>query len=221
MRYYINLCLGISLIAAHTGGCASDMKASTKLEDIDHYSTCKAIRGYLADSSADKIVKVNPNPTSRTLGIIREPIRRGDEVWAPGFDIVGSENGWLKVQDAGDDPVLTGLPSRAMFSGVGWIEGTDISLDIQASQGFLRPDKSSAIIVESNDKIPMHGRGRITKVSQCKDGWVRVSWQLFEPSNVKIRPLTLIDAKSSSIEAWFTGVCNIQETSCDGISGDR
>ena len=81
------------------------------------------------------------------------------------FSIVGSDNGWLKVTSVND----SGLPSKKIFSGVGWALASDLAVTElrQYYRVFELPSETSPRIdVSLFDAIlPLEG---------CKDRWVKV-----------------------------------------------
>jgi hypothetical protein len=182
--------------------------------------TCTDISGYLDDPSpSGRAVHARPSSSSRILGRIAPPERdeSGGNGIAAGFDILAGRGGWLLVEGAGDDPVLTGKPARAMYSGRGWIRGEGVRVGLQASQAFARPSHSSALVVEA----PGHGLDAMAGIVACDGAWVLARWSTDPPPSLRYRRSAIVPGGPHMVEGWATGICNIQETSCDGLSGDR
>ena len=182
---------------------------------------CTDIRGYLTDKTPQgRAVHERPDPGSPVLGRVAPPNKDPANVYdvAVGFDIRGSRGGWLLIEGAGDDPVLTEQPPRAMYSGRGWIRAGGVGVNVQTSQAFARPRHSSAILVQSAESSGLDDQ---VEAAACDGHWVLGRWKIRDPSAVRYEPSTVIARDPLTVEAWATGICNIQETSCDGVNGDR
>ena len=182
---------------------------------------CTDIRGYLRDeAAAGRAVHERPDGGSPILGRIAPPNKDPAGIFdvAVGFDIRGSRDGWLLVEGAGDDTVLTEQPPRPMYSGRGWIRAGGVGVSVQASQAFARPSHSSAILLQSPQP---NGLGDPAEVAACDGNWVLGRWKIRDESALRYEDAAVIARDPLTLEAWATGICNIQETSCDGLSGDR
>jgi hypothetical protein len=125
----------------------------------------------------------------------------------------------LLVEGAGDDVALTELPARAMYSGRGWIRSGRVRVGLQTRQAFAGPTHSSPILIEADEPGSL---ADLVEIAACEGGWVLGRWRPSQPSAVlRYDPRAVISRKPLILEAWATGICTIQETSCDGVSGDR
>ena len=159
-------------------------------------------------------------PLRRSLAASCPPWTDGQARFAVSFAISETENGWLRIENAGDDPVLTEQPARPMFGGVGWIRGEGVSVGVQASQGFTRPAHSSPIIVRTG----INELDFVSAIVACDGNWVLARWRTDlhrEYRRYRYRPEAVVSRNPVILQAWVTGICNIQETSCDMPSGDR
>jgi hypothetical protein len=182
---------------------------------------CTDIYGYLDDPApAGRAVHVAPNAASAVLGRIAPPwtdASGNSGPWAVSFRIKATQDGWLQVEGAGDDSELIGAPARPIYSGAGWIRGEGVSVGVQASQGFAAPRHSSAILVRTSHD----GLDYVTAVVACDGNWVLAQWRENEFRRYRFDPRAVVRRKPLVLQAWVTGICNIQETSCDSLSGDR
>lgn len=207
------LALGASCVAASPSSATRDPGGGQR--------SCTDMIGYLRDPSpAGRAVHARPDARSPVLGRIPPPSPATDEVrqFAVGFTIEASRGGWLLVSGAGDDPVLTERPARPIYSGRGWIRGEGVGVGLQASQAFARPSHSSAILVRSEEA---HGLDGLAGIAACDGAWVLGRWPITPTSRIRYEPAAVSSRDPLIVEAWATGICNIQETSCDGLSGDR
>ena len=182
---------------------------------------CIDITGYLYDEApAGRAVHARPEAASPVLGRVAPPDRDPKGVYdvAVGFDILASRDGWLLIEGAADDPALTERAARAMYSGRGWIRSERVSVGLQTRQAFAEPRHSSALLVEAVEPAALDD---LVEIAACDGHWVLARWRPSQPSTMRYEPAAVIAADPLTLEAWATGICNIQETSCDGVSGDR
>lgn len=212
----------VGLLAAALHGCAAapggTVEAGPNAER--GLRRCADIRGYLQDESpAGRAVHRGPDFASPILGRIAPPDRDewdGHDV-AAGFDILTGHRGWLLVEGARDDPALTGKPPRPVYSGRGWIRGEGVRVGLQTSQAFARPSHDSDLVVEA----PGHGLDHMAGIVACDGRWVLARWRLGPPPVLRYSRSAIVAGEPRLVEGWATGICNNQETSCDGVSGDR
>lgn len=84
----------------------------------------------------------------------------------------------------------------------GWILAADIAFTVQATKGYAAPDRASQVIYTGKDWIYPD---QINTLLGCKDDWAHLSFS---------------DAAGEQT-AWLRGVCSGQETTCDGVDGDK
>jgi len=184
---------------------------------------CGDIIAYLNDPSpGGREVHSAPDVRSPVLGRIAPPSPglNGDGL-AVGFRLHEARDGWLLVEGAEDDTVLTESPARPMYSGRGWIRGNGVSVGIQASQGFAEPRFASDMVLQALEPHDLEGVGEMAELVACEGDWVRGRWKIREPGTVRYHASAVVSRQPLVIEAWTTGICNIQETSCDQQPGDR
>ena len=182
---------------------------------------CTDIMGYLDDPAPQgRAVHAAPDPASPVLGRILPPWTDGQARFAVSFAIHETENGWLRIENAGDDPVLIEQAGRPMYGGAGWIRGEGVSVGVQASQGFARPSHASPIIVRTG----INELDFVSAIVACEGNWVLARWRTDlhrEYRRYRYERSAVVARDPVVLQAWVTGICNIQETSCDMASGDR
>ena len=185
---------------------------------------CGDIIAYLNDPApGGREVHAAPDARSPVLGRIAPPSpgQNGGASLAVGFQLHEARDGWLLVEGAGDDTALTASPARPMYSGRGWIRGNGVYVGIQASQGFAEPRFASDIVMQALGLHDLQSVGEMTSLVACEGNWVRGRWTIREPEGVRYEASAVVSRQPLVIEAWTTGICNIQETSCDQQPGDR
>jgi hypothetical protein len=183
---------------------------------------CGDVIGYLDDTSpAGREVHAAPAAASPVLGRIAPPMPDQLGGLPVSFSVRETRDGWLLVEGAGDDTALTERPARPMYSGRGWIRGDRVSVGIQASQGFAQPRFSSEMVLQALEPHDLEGVGEMTTLVACDGDWVLGRWTIREPRSVRYHASAVVSRAPLVVEAWTTGICNIQETSCDQPPGDR
>lgn len=124
-----------------------------------------------------------------------------------GFAIVEARNGWFRIQSIQTPAVVTedGKPVDVEWRQSkieGWIPGKAIFFVLQTFKGFAAPDPNSPVLFQSDD---WYGPKDWLRVADCSGEWVQIAYG--HPKREKF--------------AWFRGVCAMQETTCDGVKGDR
>jgi len=183
---------------------------------------CGEVSGYLNDPApGGRAVYAAPDTQSPVRGRILPPVQDENRDWAVSFAIREARDGWLLVEGAGDDSVLTERSPRPMYAGRGWIRGNSVSVGVQASQMFAEPRHASDIVVQADPVHTLEGVGEMVEVSACEGDWVLSRWRIREPRDVRYHDNAVVTANPLVLQGWVTGICNIQETSCDQPSGDR
>ncbi len=126
-----------------------------------------------------------------------------DRVMAVSFDVIETRDGWFRIANAyrGRDSLAapSTLPS-------GWISGRHVGFALQTDKAFVSPDPGSAVVAAA--WMDSDGALRLFEYrhpTECRGEWVR---------------LNVTGHDRVEREAWARGVCNSQETSCDGARGD-
>lgn len=186
-------------------------------------TACTDITGYLDDPDpAGRTVRDTPSLTGAVLGIIPA---QGTLDFPAGFEIVESQGGWLKIRNAGFDTALVGDKVPASYAGEGWISGKGVRVTVQARLGFAAPSHDAPWLVDGRPDNFLESVKQRAIVG-CAGNWVLVDW-LFDPKPaygakpLAYRPEAVVSRTPITLRAWSTGICNIQETTCDGTDGDR
>jgi hypothetical protein len=203
-----------ALDSVHLGGAPVSSRATGQCGDVSGYLDDPAPRG--------RAVYAAPDTQSPVLGRILPPVLIENRGWPVSFAIHEARDGWLLVEHAGDDSVLTETAPRPMYSGRGWIRGNGVSVGVQASQAFAAPRHASALVVQADPAHTLEGGATMmTEVFACEGDWVLARWQVMEPRGLRYADAAVVTPNPLVVQGWVTGICNIQETSCDQPSGDR
>jgi hypothetical protein len=192
----------------------------------DHRTECSGITAFMtAPRPAGTIVRQQPAEHSRALGIIPAPmINVPDFGTLPAsIEVIGSENGWLRIRNAVFDVELAGRPVPDSYTGEGWIQGSDVDLHLQTQRAFLEPSYDSAVVIDGRPDVHLD-QWPVLRVVGCSGSWALVEWHRIPDPLPGQRPARWTNAAVVSVDhgmlsGWVTGICGAIETSCDGVNG--
>ena len=148
-------------------------------------------------------VRAEPSGTARIVGTLPPP-EPGEDIevdFGTTFDVVGSRDGWFRIENA-HRWSQQGGPSRLPS---GWISGRYLTFQLQTDKVFEAPDPGSRVVLTSWDDNGTLMQFRYRHPTECRGEWVR---------------LTVVDRAGRERQGWVRGICGIQETTCDGVRGD-
>ncbi|UPT62569.1 MAG: hypothetical protein M0D54_19805 [Hyphomonadaceae bacterium JAD_PAG50586_4] len=185
---------------------------------------CHGIAGFLIDEDpAGRIVRGGPGEDFDEVGRIAPPTTSPDEErdWPYQFDIVGSQNGWLEIERAriADSADVAGSP--AVYSGRGWIAAGSVHVSVQSEMGFSEPSHASAVLIDGRPTGSALEEFGPKRIIACSDDWILADWAAENDlRSLVYRPEAISQRNPLVLRAWVTGICDIIETTCDGISGN-
>jgi hypothetical protein len=147
-------------------------------------------------------IHAEPSAGSAILGIAPvEPPGSEFADFGAEFRVVAMRDGWAKVTGA------TSFERKATGPD-GWINGRQIAFEAQTQIAFAAPDAGSQR-VWSGDHSPFP-----TAVLDCHGEWALIVFEddEFVDTGRVVRGL---------VTGWVRGICAAQETSCEGMAGDR
>jgi len=185
-------------------------------------TTCQ-IEGWSIDTDPKGTnVRAAPSVKARVVGKLPAYVVRHDTYsFGIEFQIIGSHNGWLKITGAKDDPNRSGKPLRRTYAGTGWIAGNLVRFGVQSGLGYAKPDAGSARLLDlgSGDWL-ISDRGEIERVVACQGKWALLDYRLIQQRDARSHLVPLRAAERKRGRAWFRGICNSQDTTCDMANPD-
>ncbi|MCG7871946.1 MAG: hypothetical protein JAZ11_07555 [Candidatus Thiodiazotropha lotti] len=133
------------------------------------------------------------------------------------FQIIGSQQDWLKIRGAKDDPNRSKLPLRATYPGIGWIPGKQVAFMVQSGSGHQHPDAGSPKLLDLKGDW-LTSMGRVEQVIACSGEWALLDYSLGKqrnPQTLALKRLTETERQTTQGRAWFRGICANQETTCE------
>jgi hypothetical protein len=160
-------------------------------------------------------VRAGPGVSHRVVGTIPPALEAEgglSSLAGPLVNVLASQDGWFQIEGAREDPELTGRPARPIYHGRGWVSGRMLAVNLQSTRGFERPDAESREVANlvdlQNAGIDVVGR----RLTGCLGEWAYIVHDLREHATP--------GAPTVSQPAWYRGICDIFETTCDGLTAD-
>lgn len=152
-------------------------------------------------------IRSRPSARASILARIDPGVLPGDE-GLRGVDIVTDRlsGQWLHIAARQGDRAAGSPPTPA-----GWIAFADVYFTMQTQTGFARPDASSRKVLAAEDWI---SREMITAILDCRGEWLKLAVRPGDGEG------TLPRHGALTVVGWFRGFCGIEETTCDGVTGD-
>jgi hypothetical protein len=184
----------------------ADAAAAAMTPDADEhgaYGVCEFGAWSADPDPAGLHVRAAPSLNARIVDTLPPPVHdaENDMDYASNFSVVASRNGWFRIED------IQGSRDgqRDMHHPSGWIDGRYLGFDLQTDKVFAAPTRNSAVVATSwwdskNGVVSIDYRNP----TECKGRWIK---------------LTVKRRDGSEAEAWSSGVCGNQDTTCDGNVG--
>jgi hypothetical protein len=156
-------------------------------------STC-AFDAYTDFDNPAPAIHAAPSADSAQVGIAPHGTE-ADDGFAFGADVTvtAMQDGWARVTNVVSWNDQPTAPD-------GWIDGAGIMFTAQTDVMFAAPDPASEVVWD------MTGTPYIDVLLDCDGEWAKVSFA---------------DDDEVTHTGWVRGICSTQETTCDGIFGDK
>ncbi|OCZ68673.1 hypothetical protein A7P25_12875 [Achromobacter xylosoxidans] len=170
-------------------------------------------------------VREAPSADAKALGQIpAKPVAGEPEYsYSVTFDVKEARDGWLRIANASDAYNEEEYPERAprkLYKGEGWILADDARVGIQSARGYARPDAASQRLVDLGSDW-LTEMGKIKGIRACHEEWVLLDYLVDRKRSPQDDIVARAKGEQLAGRAWFRGLCEAQETSCDMKSVDR
>jgi hypothetical protein len=149
-------------------------------------------------------IRSAPNAAAPIVGHFPSEAGLGRESRAsPQFDVIGSKNGWLLIQnvDNGGDPVAK---LRKFFKGPGWVSGALVGFTVGTNELRSAPSNDAPIVAKL-----------INAQSTGPDSYVVKRVNACSGTFADITILLTTSKTAKPIRGWAGHVCQDQLTTCD------
>ncbi len=215
--------------AAAQTGSGRPARATTMTAADTPSGQCTNIMGHMTDPDpAGRNVRDAPGTNGRIVGVIPAVSANMQDTRPATFSIIGSRNGWLLIENAGFAEREENEATPTVYSGRGWISGRGMTVNLQTSLGFAQPSHGAPITFDMREAGGVVGSTeiegfRMRGIAGCSGNWVQVDWEApgyRGVSAIGFNRSAVVSEDPLIIRAWSAGVCNNQETTCDGTDGD-
>lgn len=170
-------------------------------------------------------VRAAPAANAKVLGQIPTRPAAGEPAYAYSviFDVKQAQDGWLRIANASDaynEEEYPGLPPRKLYKGEGWIRADDARVGIQSARGYLKPDVASQRVLDLGGDW-LTEMGRIQGIRACHENWVLIDYLVDRKRSPGDEIVARGEGEQLAGRAWFRGLCEAQETTCDMKSVDQ
>lgn len=160
------------------------------------------VRGGWSEDTDPRGLNIRSRPAlnATVVGTLPPPkyIEEMERVMRTGFDIIETRDGWFHIANAYPNDMID--PKRPPLP-AGWIHGRFVSFALQTDKAFVAPDPRSEVVATSWDSPDGIRQFSYRQPMECRGRWMR---------------LLVTDMHRREREAWVRGICNGQETTCDG-----
>ncbi|MCZ8437110.1 hypothetical protein [Achromobacter xylosoxidans] len=170
-------------------------------------------------------VRDAPSAGAKVLGQIPAKPAAGEPEYSYSvtFDVKEAKDGWLRIANASDAYNEDEYPERAprkLYKGEGWIRADDARVGIQSARGYARPDAASQRLVDLGSDW-LTEMGKIQGIRACHEDWVLLDYLVDRKRSPQDEIVERVQGERLAGRAWFRGLCDVQDTSCDMKSVDR
>ncbi|WP_374335701.1 hypothetical protein [Leeia sp.] len=216
--------LALSL-TAHAASLAPPQLAVSAAQ-ADQRASCNFTAFVQETDPAGLNVRQAPGVSAKVLGHL-PPVWRNREMGVfpvrIEVEVVAAQGGWFQIQHARDNPDLTGLPARKVFTGKGWVSGAKLVVKSQASKAYALPSAKSAVVVQLSDgTFDSDGWVGAGQLLACSGHWALVEWSrdtLSPEGQELIQPGSGQGKPPARFRGWVNQLCGLQESSCGGLAG--
>lgn len=167
-------------------------------------ATICRIRAWSTDPDpAGLNVRAGPGTQYAVIGRLPPPQEIGGEHFSTEVSIVGSHDGWFRIEEATVDNYIVDFGPNVVFEGEGWVSGRLLGLSVEGSYLFLRPSREASVALDLNERLEVPRgadyRGlELERLHACMGNWVEVE-------------VTHIDKR---FRGWTDDICSSQVTTC-------
>ncbi len=156
----------------------------------------RTIKAYSADSDPNgQNIRASATGKAKIIGQLPPMVTEEGVDYGPYFDILQVTGDWAQVTNA------QSWNGGSISTTRGWISTKFVRFYLQTEVGFAGPSNSTKPTWDRNGNLLGDSFSRLTG---CSGEYAQVT-----PTG-----------KGAPKKAWARGVCEVQETSCDGLPGD-
>ena len=154
------------------------------------------------------VVRAAPSFNAPIIGRMTHQLPPGEEEHrGVAIEVTAISGDFVKIQ-----PVRADAEYGIAATPGGWLAFADVYFVMQTAAGFARPDPKSREVFAIDDWIY---RNMIVSLLDCRGEWLKlVVSEDYEENGEDNHKATLVTG-------WSRGFCGVEETTCDGVTGDE
>lgn len=167
-------------------------------------ATICRIRAWSTDTDPDgQNVRAGPGTTYAVIGNLPAPQQMDDTGFATEVSIVGSQDGWFRIDAATIDNYIADNGPDVVFQGDGWVSGRLLGLSVEGNYLFMEPSRHAPVTLDLSGRpeIPSdtdYAGLELERLHACMGDWAEVE-------------VKHIDER---FRGWTDDICSSQVTTC-------
>ncbi len=147
-------------------------------------------------------VRAGPGTDYAVIGRLPPPQDIGGMSFATEVSIVGSRDGWFKIDAATINNYIVDYGPDPVFEGEGWVSGRLLALSIEGSGLFMEPSRHAPLALELSENSGLRQApdyfGFELELRACMGNWAEVE----------------ITDLGKRVRGWTDNICSSQVTTC-------
>jgi hypothetical protein len=162
------------------------------------------MRAWSTDTDPDgQNVRAGPGTQYAVIGRLPPPQDIGGESFATEVSIIGSQDGWFRIDAATINNYIVDDGPNTVFEGEGWVSGGLLGLSVEGSYLFREPSRHAALTLDLRENPELRqGRDylgpRLERLHACMGEWAEVE---------------VMDL-GKRVRGWTDDICSSQVTTC-------
>lgn len=167
-------------------------------------ATICRIRAWSTDTDPDgQNVRAGPGAGYAVIGRLPAPRHVGDTGFAAEVSIVGSQDGWFRIDAATIDNYAADAGPVVVFEGDGWVSGRLLGLSVEGSYLYTEPSRRAPVALDLNEKPelrqgPDYAGLEFERLHACTGNWAEVE----------------VTDLGKRFRGWTDDICSSQVTTC-------
>lgn len=167
-------------------------------------ATICRIRAWSTDTDPDgQNVRAGPGTGYAVIGRLPAPQHSGDTGFATEVSIVGSQDGWFRIDAATINNYVDDNGPDVVFEGDGWVSGRLLGLSVEGSYLYTEPSRHAPVALDLHERPdlrqgPDYTGPSLERLHACMGNWAEVE----------------VTDLGKRFRGWTDDICSSQVTTC-------
>ncbi len=167
-------------------------------------ATICRMRAWSIDTDPDgQNVRAGPGTEYAVIGRLPPPQQIGGESFATEVSIVGSQNGWFRIDEATINNYIVDTGPDLVFEGDGWLSGQLLGISVEGSALFTEPSRRAPLALDPHENPelrqgPDYPGLELERLHACMGDWAEVE----------------VTDLGKRARGWTDDICSSQVTTC-------